>query len=309
MSKQPRKKSLKKICNKDVTDFLKIPRLSNDRPINPSNFIEIDRDVQLHVGDDCTIRTISWTLVYVEELDMWFRINGNHTANVLKYYDLRNLNPITVHYEEYTVSTRKEALALYVGIDKATAGKQLKDVNRVIQADGGLRDVPVKVYNRALPSIVLALRGTVNRPDTETMSDRALIMDDPRNQRFVKWWHRVLKTVTTGGLKQSALLKVPIGCAAFRHLHENREYSVKFWLDVKKGEGKQGSPARKAHEFIKLMQIKSGQLPRTKTISLNGGKILVNNNIVVNTLDQLFRAYCKGQKSVIIKYDDSNFLT
>ena len=141
MKKWQQKPEVRKISNRDVAQFLKIPRLQEDRDPNKANVYEIDQSIDRHTGDNLTLHVISWATVYVRAMDITYRINGNHTGMRLNERDLREINDVFVCFQHFVCDTRSEALQLYREFDKRSSSKKIKAINQVVHADGKFKNI------------------------------------------------------------------------------------------------------------------------------------------------------------------------
>lgn len=238
--------------------FRDMDPVPHDRPLNPKR-VDAYRKM-LAAG---LFRPVQWATVHCHETQATYRVNGKHTSNLFSEYE-ELPQPIHATIEHYHCDDMDDVARLYSTFDSRSQMRTTNDINRAFAAiDPELSQMPSRLINMCVSAICWAKFG--ERWAVVPAQERAEVLLDEENKRFIDWSHSVLGTYLQGNrhMWRSAVVS-----AMYASWHKSRKASNEFWLAVRDGTGANPKvPDRVLNRYLLTHGVTSnyGERGRRKT--------------------------------------------
>lgn len=210
-----------------ATKFRDMDPVPHDRPLNPKR-IEAYRKM-LAAG---LFRPVQWATVHCNETQATYRVNGKHTSNLFAEYE-ELPQPIHATIEHYHCDDMDDVARLYATFDSRSQMRTTNDINRAFAAiDDQLSQLPSKLVNMCVSSIAYAKFG--ERYASVPAHERAEVLLDEENKRFIDWAHGV---VGAYGQSTRHMWRAAVVSAMYATWQRSKKASNEFWLAVREGTG------------------------------------------------------------------------
>jgi hypothetical protein len=179
-------------------------------------------------ADDGKLVTFHWSTARLGETV--YRMNGQHSANMLCELDGAFPQGLYVHLDEYAVDSEADLAELFRQFDDRKSGRSAGDVAGAYQGlEKDLQEVPRRVAKKGIEAVSYYRQEFEQRKDTKKGDDQYSLFHEGDLHPYLQW------IATVFNQKTSELFVVPVMAAMYGTWLKNPEAAEEFWDDVAKG--------------------------------------------------------------------------
>lgn len=238
-------------------------------------------------------RPCIWAKAFCRKTEKWYRINGQHTSNLLhEYIDQGKEIPLFwVIHEEYVCDKLKDVSRLYSTFDSADAARKMSDINR---AFAGFVDELSGIPGRIIDNCVSGINFHNHRDGMWAVRPEDRAEKILHNVDFVLWVRQILGKKTDGDTDKEILKAMQrLAVTAFMYSTwlatdlDDDGRAKEFWDEVRSKETGKTTPTRALAEWLCKFKVSQTRDSR------KGGSDYVRMYLVCLTA---WNAWVRGEK-------------
>lgn len=226
-------------------------KVQHERPLSERRLMVYER-----LFREGSFRPVTWAKAFCRETKGWYRVNGQHTSNLLFSWKDK-LPEFFVTVEEYECDTLEDVAKLYATFDSKMQSRSSNDIyNSFASTIPELAAIPSRTINKSVSGMAYYTWGTDQH--SKQPAERAeLLLDYPE---FVLWLNSLTSNIEREERGTSAILyRAPVIAAMFGTWQKTKGDATKFWTAVRdETDPSPGMPTRKLAKFLARTGVNMG---------------------------------------------------